>query len=113
MPLSFSGEAPAEKAGHILVKALHAVEIEVAPQDLPHDLPVDISKLEKVGDHILASQIKLPASATLLSHGEETVVSVTAFVEEKEPTPTSEEVKSESAEKSAPLDANGEEKAAE
>src|ERR1700689_2377201 len=27
-PLEFEGEAPAEKAGHIIVKALHEVEIE-------------------------------------------------------------------------------------
>ena len=57
VPLSFVGEAPAEKAGHIVVKALHQIEIEVAPQDLPHSLPVDISKLANVGDHILASHI--------------------------------------------------------
>lgn len=87
VPLVFMGEAPAEKAGHILVKAMHAVEIEVEPKNLPHDLPVDLSKLENVGDHILASQISLPQSATLITHGDDTVVSVTAFVEEKEAEP--------------------------
>ena len=88
VPLSFVGEAPAEKAGHIVVKALHQIEIEVAPQDLPHSLPVDISKLANVGDHILASHIQLPASATLITHGDETIVSVRAFVEEKEAAPS-------------------------
>jgi large subunit ribosomal protein L25 len=84
VPLEFEGHAPAEKAGHIVVKALHEVEIEVAPAELPHHLAVDLSTLENVGDHITAAQIKLPSSATLLTHGEEIVVSVTAFVEEKE-----------------------------
>src|SRR3989344_3240258 len=84
VPLSFVGEAPAEKTGNILVKALHQIEIEVAPQDLPHSLPVDISKLTNVGDHILASQVALPASAMLITNGAETIVSVRAFVEEKE-----------------------------
>lgn len=83
VPLSFTGEAPAEKAGHIISKALHEIEIEVAPADLPHTLPVDISRLENVGDHILTSQIPIPQSATLIGNGDETVVSVTAFVEEK------------------------------
>lgn len=83
VPLEFMGEAPAEKLGHIISKAVHEIEIEVAPAELPHSLAVDVSRLEHVGDHIMASQIPLPSSATLLSNGDETVVSVTVFVEEK------------------------------
>lgn len=88
IPLEFIGEAPAEKLGHIVVKALHEVEIEVTPAELPQHLEVDISKLENVGDHITAAEIKLPKSAELKSNPEEIVVSVTAFVEEKEPETT-------------------------
>lgn len=89
VPLVFAGSAPAEKAGHIVVKALHEIEIEVAPAELPHNLPVDISTLENVGDRITAGQIVLPASATLLTHANEIVASVTEFKEEKieEPAP--------------------------
>ena len=83
VPLEFIGEAPAEKLGHIIVKALHEVEIEVAPAELPHNLEVDLSTLNNVGDHITADMIKLPASATLITHAEEIVASVTAFHEEK------------------------------
>ena len=83
IPLEFVGVAPAEKAGHILVKALHEVEIEVLPAELPQHLDVDISKLENVGDHITAQEIKLPPSAELKTAQEEIVASVTAFVEEK------------------------------
>ena len=84
VPLEFVGSAPAEKLGHILVKALHEIEIEVAPAELPHNLEVDISSLENVGDHITAGDIKLPPSATLITHAEEIIASVTAFVEFKE-----------------------------
>ncbi len=89
VPLEFVGDAPAEKLGHIIVKALHEIEIEVAPAELPHNLEVDISKLVEVGDHITAADIKLPPSATLVTHAEEIVASVTAFHEEKieEPAP--------------------------
>ena len=83
VPLEFVGEAPAEKLGHIIVKALHEVEIEVAPAELPHSLDVDLSTLADVGDHITADMIKLPPSATLITHAEEIVASVTAFHEEK------------------------------
>lgn len=82
IPLEFEGQAPAEKLGHIIVKALHEVEIEVAPQELPKHLVVDLTKLANVGDHILASQIMLPPSAELLTGAEEIVASVTEFKEE-------------------------------
>ncbi len=83
IPLEFVGTSPAEKAGHILVKALHEVEIEVAPAELPKHLEVDVTTLVEVGDHIVASQIKLPPSGILKSGADEIVASVTAFVEEK------------------------------
>lgn len=96
VPLLFTGTAPAEKAGHIVVKALHEIEIEVAPAELPHNLPVNISVLAGVGDHITAGQIALPPSATLLTHADEIVASVTEFREEKieapVPAPTAEGV---------------------
>lgn len=82
VPLEFVGEAPAEKAGHSLNKALHEVEIEVAPAELPHSLEVDISSLTEIGDHVTAAQIKLPPSATLITDPEEFVVSVTGHEEE-------------------------------
>ncbi|MDR3571200.1 MAG: 50S ribosomal protein L25 [Candidatus Pacebacteria bacterium] len=82
IPLEFEGEAPAEKLGHIISKALHEVEIEVAPQELPQHLVVDLTMLKNVGDHILASQIALPPSAELKTDAEEIVASVTEFHEE-------------------------------
>ena len=90
IPLEFVGNSPAEKAGHILVKAVHEVEIEVAPAELPQHLEVDVSKLENVGDHVLARDIKLPASAELQIDADEIIVSVTEFVEEKVAAPAAE-----------------------
>ena len=83
IPLEFVGVAPAEKLGHIVVKALHEVEIEVAPAELPHHLDVDMSTLENVGDHITAKEIKLPPSAELKTSLDEIVVSIIEFKEEK------------------------------
>ena len=91
IPLEFVGAAPAEKLGHIVVKALHEIEIEVAATEIPQHLEVDLSKLENVGDHIVVSDIKLPASAELQTEADEIVASVTAFVEEKVETPASAE----------------------
>lgn len=82
VPLHFVGEAPAEKLGHVISKALHEIEIEVAPSELPHALDVDLSVLENVGDHITAAQVKLPPSASLKISPEEIVASVTEVKEE-------------------------------
>lgn len=82
VPLEFKGTAPAEKAGHIVVKTLHEVEIEVIPQELPHSLTVDLGKLEKVGDHIVVRDITLPGSASLVTSPDEIIASVKEFKEE-------------------------------
>ncbi len=82
VPLEFVGEAPAEKQGHIISKALHEIEIEVAPAELPHSLTVDLSILAHPGDHITASQITLPPSAVLKTGADEIVASVTEHHEE-------------------------------
>lgn len=111
VPLEFEGEAPAEKAGHVLVKALHEIEIEVAPAELPHSLEVNISSLTEIGDHITAGEVKLPPSATLITDPEEIIVSVTGHVEEPVEEPKAEgETPAEGAEGTVPADETSEKK---
>ncbi len=82
IPLAFVGQAPAEKLGCVIVKALHEVEIEVAPAELPQHLEIDLSVLTELGSHIVAGDIRLPPSARLLTDAEEIVASATAVEEE-------------------------------
>lgn len=84
VPLSFDGEAPAEKLGHVVVKTLHEIEIEVAPSELPHSLHVDMTKLVNVGDQITVADIILPKSAVLQTSVDEIVALVAEMHEEKE-----------------------------
>ncbi len=90
VPLEFIGESPAEKAGLVLSKVVHELAIEVSPQELPHTLDVDLSKLVNVGDHILAKDIVLPKSAELKIDADEIIVSVSEPQKEEEPTPAAE-----------------------
>lgn len=83
IPLEFVGVAPAEKSGGVVVKTMHEVEISVSPAELPHTLPIDLSRLENIGDHITAKDIVLPKSATLKIDPEELIVTVAAAKEEK------------------------------
>lgn len=62
--LNFIGESPAVKGlGGILVKNISEIEVEGFPQDLPHQIDVDISGMAELRSHI---QIKdLPISTKL------------------------------------------------
>src|SRR3990167_10954881 len=85
VPLEFTGVSGAVKSGiGNLVKVLHEIEIEALPADLPHNLSVDISKLETLDNNILVSDIKLPSGVVAITSAGDVVASVVAQVEEKE-----------------------------
>jgi large subunit ribosomal protein L25 len=87
VPLSFVNESPAVKEGASLVKVLHELEIEAAPEHLPHEIEIDLSVLANVGDQIHVKNIKLPSGVTLMVDEEEVVVLVQEVqVEEETPT---------------------------
>ena len=70
VPVVFVGESPAVKdlAG-IFVRNVNELEVEALPQNLPHEISVDISVLKNFGDHIsvkdlnLGSDVKIEADA--------------------------------------------------
>lgn len=79
VPLVVEGEAPAVKElGGTLVKNIGELEISALPQNLPHEIMVDISVLKTLEDRILAKDIKLPADVELEINPEEIVISVAA-----------------------------------
>ncbi len=88
VPLDFVGVSAAVKdLGGNLIKTLHELKISAEPQNLPHDIKVDISSLKEIGMVILASQIELPKGVDLVENAEEVVASVAAPQEEKEEVP--------------------------
>jgi large subunit ribosomal protein L25 len=72
------GESAAVKAGNILIKVMHEVEVEALPENLPHDIQVDISKLATLEDDIKVSDLVFPAGVSVKSEAEEVVASVVA-----------------------------------
>lgn len=83
IPLNFIGESPAVEAGANLVKVLHELEVEADPMNLPHDIEVNLSVLEKIGDQIRANDLVLPSGVTLVADPNEVIVLVQEVVEEK------------------------------
>lgn len=88
VPLEFIGEAPAVKElGGILVKALHELEIEVLPKDLPHSIEVNISPLKDFETSLYVKDIKLPEGVVALTSLDEAVASAAEAREEIEEVP--------------------------
>jgi large subunit ribosomal protein L25 len=88
VPLEFIGEAPAEKAGLVLVKVMHEIEVESLPSNLPQHIGVDLTVLIDAESQILVKDLKLPEGVKASADPEEVVVSVTEAREEEPETPS-------------------------
>jgi large subunit ribosomal protein L25 len=82
--LEFTGESEAVKAGGLLVKVLHEVEVEALPEDLPHTIIVDISKLITDADDIKISDLKVSKGVSIVNDREGIVASIVIPKEEVE-----------------------------
>ncbi|MBM3257712.1 MAG: 50S ribosomal protein L25 [Candidatus Nealsonbacteria bacterium] len=81
IPLVFEGESEAIKnLGGTLVKNIHELEVKALPQNLPHEIKVDIGKLKAFEDNILIKDLLVPKEVKILKDPEETV----AFAAEPE-----------------------------
>ncbi len=68
VPVVFEGESPAVKGeGGIFVRNINELEVEAFPQDLPHEIKVDISSLLKFGDHILVKEVNVGPKVKVLA----------------------------------------------
>jgi len=79
IPLKYTGESPAVKElGGILVKAINQIKIKCLPQDLVHEIEVDLSALKQFNDVIALNQIRLPQGLEIIApSGDEVLVTVT------------------------------------
>lgn len=72
--IRFEGESPAVKElSAILVTALDTVTVKALPANLPHDLPVDLSKLVEFGSTITVADIVVPNGVEILNGAEEVI----------------------------------------
>ncbi|MFH1894896.1 MAG: 50S ribosomal protein L25 [Patescibacteria group bacterium] len=84
VPLVFEGEAPAQKElGGTFVRNLSEVEVKALPQNLPHELRVDISQLMTFENSILIKDLKLSEGVKILK-GQDDIVAFVASPEKVE-----------------------------
>ena len=101
IPLLFSGESLAVKEGGVLIKAIHELEIEALPADLPHHIEVDLGKLVIIGDSILVKDLNVDKKVKVMINLETVIATVVEQKAEEEvvPTVSVEDVKIETEEK--------------
>ncbi|MDD4358266.1 MAG: 50S ribosomal protein L25 [Candidatus Pacebacteria bacterium] len=81
------GIAPAVSLGGTLVQNIHVLHVKALPEDLPHKVQIDASKLITFEDYIDVESIDLGDKVKVLNNKEEiiaSVVEVKANVEEAE-----------------------------
>lgn len=75
VPVVFVGASPAVKDGGIFIRNVNELEVEALPTDLPHEIEVDISKLEKVDDRIVLGDLQMPG-VTFLGDATEIIATI-------------------------------------
>lgn len=84
VPLVFVGEAPAEKLGGIVAKAMHEIEIEVQPRDIPHEIEVDLSRLTDLDSTLTIADLGLAAGIETSDDPDTTIASIVLPQEESQ-----------------------------
>ncbi|MBI3420810.1 MAG: 50S ribosomal protein L25 [Candidatus Sungbacteria bacterium] len=68
VPVVFVGESPAVKNfGGIMVKVIQELEVEALPQYLPHELNIDISTIDELGQHVSVKDIVVPSEVRVIA----------------------------------------------
>lgn len=77
IPLVFEGESEAVKSlGGTLIKNITELEVKALPQNLPHEIKVNIEKLKTFEDHIKVSDLEIPEGVKVLKDPKEIIASV-------------------------------------
>ena len=77
VPLVFTGEAPALKLKDVsLMHALTSLHIEALPDDLPHNIEVDISSLTQPEDALHVKDLRISDKITVLTDPDQMIIKV-------------------------------------
>lgn len=77
VPIHFSNEAPAERAGlGILLQGMQKVTIEALPANLIDRVEVDLSSLQQIGDTIYVRDLKVADTVKIVDDADEMVAKI-------------------------------------
>lgn len=85
VPVVFIGESSAVKdLGGIFIRNVNELEVEALPQELPHEIAIDISLLKNFGDQILVKDIDLGTNIKIEADADSIVATVQEPMSEEE-----------------------------
>lgn len=85
VPVVFVGESPAVRdLGGIFIRNVNEIEVEALPQDLPHEISIDISALNNFDDQILVKNINLGPKVKVLASNDEIIGAVQEPISEEQ-----------------------------
>ena len=77
VPLIFEGEAGAVKNfGGTLVKNIQEIQVQALPQNLPHEIKVNLETLDELEKSILVKDLVIPTGVKIIKNPEEIIVQV-------------------------------------
>jgi len=78
VPITFTGESEAIRAGGILIHPVEKLTVRCLPRDIPEAIVVDLSPLREFGDSIHVRDLVLPPGVQVLDDPDETVATIAA-----------------------------------
>jgi large subunit ribosomal protein L25 len=78
VPITFTGESAALRAGGMLIHPVEKLTVRCLPRDIPEAIVVDLSALRDFGDSIHVRDLVLPPGVQVLDDPDETVATVAA-----------------------------------
>ena len=84
VPIKMTGESPIEKLWEGKIQLLKDfIEVEAFPQDLPHDITIDISVIKTMNDTIFVKDLKVSDKVEILDDLEQPIITVVKLAEEE------------------------------
>ncbi len=77
VPVHLTGESAAVKRGDAdILHAIHELEVECLPTDIPEGFEVDLTPLAEIDDEFRVSELKVPSGVSILAEPDELVVKI-------------------------------------
>lgn len=85
VPFNFVGQAPIETRGEgVVVKDLHELEVEAFPENLPHEIDIDISGFDTVDAEFRVRDVVLPKGVRAVTDSDLVVAHAAPLISEAE-----------------------------
>lgn len=85
VPVVLFGESQIEKIGEGKIQLIKDfVEVEAFPQDLPHDIKIDISEIKTVNDTIFVRDLKFSDKVTVVDDLDQPIITVASLDDTEE-----------------------------